>query len=249
MSPTVDLATFCCAKDVERLHEPDNLIRLTRSSKYPFRQVLIVYQQVPIPKWHELDGVVNKVAGFPLKQLELADPREVVLRYVKNAEEIAYADETYGWKHHHPWIGHSANHIFAAENSDAEYMAFFDADCYIKDTVDKSWIEEAIEVLEKYPEVLFVCPNWGQGRGESNRHVEEGNFHMTTSQQVIFMRRKDLLNLDWDAKWMPGMPKAPGAPDSWFYFVTEGRLWRHMRDHGKFRFSLKRHRWWHLAWH
>lgn len=240
----VDLATFCCKKDVDRLYAPGRLEKLVSSNRHRFQRLIIIHQQVEAPR------KLSDVEGVPVTQLELDDPRRQALFFIQDEEDVRLADDHCGEGHHHVWFRHLANHLLAAEASGAEYMVFMDCDCYIRDSQGpRSWVADGIEVLNKYPEVLYVCPNWGQGAGESVKEYPECHLHKTTSQQVILIQRKTLLELDWGAKWTWDMPKAPGEPDAWFYWVLEGRLWRHMRDHDMFRASLKKHRWWHDGWH
>ncbi len=148
------------------------------------------------------------------------------------------------------WKNHNINHFVAADYSDAEYILFSDNDCGITKNGEESgvsWVQKAIECLEKYPDVLLVCPD--EGGHECMTRVPEGRIVQSCSQQLFLVRRKTFLGIDFsvpfDASVFESDPtlrtstrKAPGDPFKDFYFCLEGRMWRYMDAYKKYRLIL-----------
>jgi hypothetical protein len=158
----------------------------------------------------------------------------------------AYADEiSHGEGAAHWWKVHVVNHLKGAEVTDTEYVVFADCDTWIKDTDPaRSWVEEAISILDRHPQVLIVGPSDGGTMAEAR--IPEARLTRNVSQQLFCCRGDQFRNeIDFDAPW-DGRFTAPGGPMQEYYVMLEGRLWRHMERTGTWRAILPdRWRYWH----
>jgi cellulose synthase/poly-beta-1,6-N-acetylglucosamine synthase-like glycosyltransferase len=237
----VDLATFCCSKDVDRLHEAfkENVA----SHNYPFNNVHLVYQRcVPGPEVH---GVYPKLTELSLQIQGLADKfvphnifeseyDDILTRNGINPDNKEADDYTHGWKHSHYWRHHCVNHLVAMEKSDADYIVLADADCHMVNKND--WIQKAIQVLGRDPSVLVVSAGDGGVVGKTQ----------TMSQQLFICERDRLKAINFD---LPFKGFRNGGPMQEYYFMLEGRIGRYMEKNGLYRYILgAEHRYWHHQW-
>ncbi len=232
--PTVDFITFCCPKDIHKLHAEGVLDKAVKSHAHPFRQVYVLHQHVagvearPLPDYAQIVTVDDEIVG---RHVHLPD--DAAEHYTGPANRAHY------------WRNHIMNHLTGMEVSQADYILFQDADItYLPET--GPWVEEAIQVLESQPSCLMVTPNWGGADGIV--HQDGRAWYVETVSQQIFLIRRDRmkavdLNVPWNWEKL-----APFGPMQEFYYMLEGRLWRYMDRERLVRGVLKAHRYWHWQW-
>ena len=130
------------------------------------------------------------------------------------------------------------NHLYAAMRSDADYIVFSDADCYMKhQPAGKSWITKGIEILENDDRIFVVSPNDGGTE----------RFEDIMSQQMFLVdlkKFKAMQFIPWDGKFIEG------GPFREYYGLLEGWIARHMKANGLYRYVLgPEYRYWHKEWH
>lgn len=257
---SVDFITFCCPKDIERLHAPGVLESIVVSHQYQFDEVIVVHQRcrglVYLP-WEAKDyrdvviGQQYRKMKYPfgsyVRIVESEDYPDILTQFGV-PEEDPIADEiTHGPAGPHYWKYHVINHLIGLKESTAAYIAFSDCDCYIKSTPARSWIEEGIDILQRYREVLIISPGDGGHMFEESR--PEARLTQNVSQQLFLCERERLLDVDFNMEW-DGKMNCVGGPFPEFYFLLEGRLWRWMNKWGLWRAVLPdRWRYWHRGWH
>lgn len=239
--PKVDLITFCCPKDIHRLHEYGVLDNLVSSHQYDFENVSVVHQRCQGIEYRPFDNPdvwILESENFPF-----------ILQDFKLPETDIVADEyTHGPSAAHYWKWHVINHLIGLSVSRADYIVFTDCDCTIKDSdPNRSWVEEGISILKKYADVLIVSPSDGGFMAE--RRVPEARLTQNISQQVFLCERERLLQVDFNVAWNWEFI-APGGPMQEYYYMLEGRLWRYMHKHNLWRAILPdKWRYWHWGWH
>lgn len=242
---TVDFATFCHKPHLEKLHEPGFLESMIHSHHYPFDKIIVVHQRVGDADYKPLTlrqpHIIVKSEDYPFILTEFSIP-----------EKDDIADEyTHGPTAKHYWKWHVINHLIALKNSDADYIVFSDADCSIKHTEEKSWVQFGIEILERFNDVLIVCPSAGAGgQYEQVRELDGWKLRLTqnVSQQLFLANRKRLSEIDFNIPWNWEYI-APGGPFQEYYYMLEGRIWRYMDKHNLYRAILPdKWRYWHYQW-
>jgi len=234
---TVSFITFCHPpRYVKRLHEPGVLRGMVESHQWPFDEVIVVHNQCRAADYDPFD--------YPCKTVDL--PREafdpLLLRFGVQPLDARCEEITHGEGAAHWWKVHVVNHLCGLENTGADYVVFADCDTrMVSQPEERSWVEEAIYLLDAYPHLLIVGPGDG---GEAGGSMAEGGWigrarlTQNVSQQLFCCRGDQFRrNVDFDAMW-DGKMNAPGGPFQEFYCLLEGRLWRHMRWTGTWRAIL-----------
>lgn len=235
---TVDLITFCCPKDIARLHAVGELEALHGSHHYTFDEFILVYQ---------------RCEGFPTPHLSWvtqvkSEDHPDILREFRFGEDQSAADTyTHGEKAAHYWKWHVINHLIGLKVSTADYIVFSDCDCRMINQPDMSWVKQGIHYLETYPQILIVSPSDG---GSMAERLLPGGVRLTqnVSQQMFLCRRDQMKNIDFDLPWNWEF-LAPGGPMQEYYYMLEGRIWRYMAHHNMWRAILpEKWRYWHFQW-
>lgn len=212
---------------------PGMVAEIAAAHDWNFQNIILVQQNIPVKQQVPCVTLVN-TADFPGLFKEF------------NLEHDPEADRwTSGSKY--VWRNHVMNHLCGAKVSTADYLLFSDNDCTMNKSEKASWVGVAIECLEKYPDVLLVCPD--EGGHECLEKVPEGRKVQTCSQQLFLIKRETFLNLDFcvpfdgsvfedDPALRKSTKKAPFDPFRQFYYCLEGRIWRYMDKYQKRRLIL-----------
>jgi len=220
----VDLASFCCSKDRDKLEPVFN--NHVDSHGYNFDNVHLVYQRCN-PKEKPPVNII---------QISEYDYDEILIENGINPFNDQADELTHGWDAAHYWRHHCVNHLAALNTSTADYIVLADADCYIKDQ-RSSWVNEGIKILQNNKYVLVVSPSDGTPGSHQTQNM---------SQQVMLVERKRLLDIDFD---LPFEGFKEGGPMQEYYFMLEGRIGRYMEKHNLWRYMLSSHfRYWHSQW-
>lgn len=219
----VDFATFCYQGDAHRLHKPGQLEKQVLSNNYPFRQVIVVYQNLTPLSWLE--------CTYPILQVTINDIDKVLLAYGIDLNKPQYQSPT---DNHHIWKVHVVNHLEAVRHSPSDYIVFADLDCWMISQSD-SWVARGIEVLESDSTIFIVSPN----DGEPERKTQ------VMSQQMFLARTEDFRNADFNQPGYSGNPRDyPEMPE--YHAMLEGRIHYYCRATGGCRYVLPpEYRYWH----
>jgi hypothetical protein len=140
------------------------------------------------------------------------------------------------------------NHLIVLNEATSDYIVFSDCDCLIKHSdPERSWVEEAIDILAHHPEVYIVGP--GDGGHMHEAKLEDGRARLTqnVSQQLFVTERERFAQTEFDIPWN-WEHLAPGAPMQEYYWMLEGRIWRHLDKHNLWRAILPdKWRYWHYS--
>lgn len=236
----VDLITFCCPKDIHRLHERGALENLVYSHQYPFQSVVVVHQRCR--------GIERQPFGLSTHIVESEDYPDILSDFNLPEDDPKADDYTHGPAAPHYWKWHVINHLIGLTVSMADYIVFSDCDCTIKETDPiRSWVEEGVDILKRYPEVLIVSPSDGGFMAEAR--IPEARLTQNVSQQLFLCERQRLNDIDWNIPW-DWEVIAPGGPMQEYYYMGEGRMWRFMHKHNLWRAILPdKWRYWHWQWH
>ncbi len=221
---TVDFATYCCEKDIDKLGPVFN--RHVKSHGYDFDLINIIFQRTPM-------GVINN----PVKGYYISDVNydQILRDNGINPDNKEADDYTHGWDAAHYWKHHCVNQLVALNKSTADYIVLADADCYM--VTNTNWVEKGIQLLKDNRKYLVISPSDG------TRVAHETNI---MSQQLFLCERQRMLDIDFD---LPFTGFKEGGPFAEFYFLLEGRISRYMEKHGLTRFMLSdEHRYWHDQW-
>jgi len=237
---TVDFATYCCKKDVDKLRA--NFIDHVHSHNYNFDNVHLIYQRITPDKedWKNYvwDVTVNHNDYIIHHLIKERDYTKILRSYgIKSVNEEA-DKYTHGWNHSHYWRHHCVNHLVALRESKADYIVLCDADCHIKNQpAGESWVNKGIDILQKKKNILVVSPSDGSAT----------QITQTMSQQIFICERERLAGIDFD---LPFTGFKDGGPMAEYYFMLEGRIGRYMEANDLYRHILDaRWRYWHLGWH
>ncbi len=232
----VDFATFCWKGDVQRMHSPGFLKRLSEQHGHPFGRVILVRQNCKTIDVPPITDVPN------LLIVDTTDHPGILQEYGIPEHDPIAEENCHGAGRSHYWKDHCVNHTTAAKVSDADYVVFSDSDITIERNGPPNWVDVGISVLERHPDVFIVCPN--EGSGGSNR-IPEGHKTQYISQQIFVVSRKAFRAANLGVPW--NWPrKAPNQPFREFYAMLEGRMWRWMDSKGLHRVILNEsHRYWH----
>lgn len=246
MSNSVDFATFCCHKDIDKLHAPGVLEASVNSHRYPFDNVIVIHQRCS-----------DRLFNYPLLpnvRIVTIDDYQVdgILSDFRVSPINPIGDDmTHGPTAPHYWKWHVINHLNTLRNSTADYIVFSDADCYIKSQQSsRSWVEVGIELLQRYRHILIVGP--GDGGQMFEAKTPEGyRLTQNVSQQLFLCERHRFINeVNFDDMW-DGQMNAPGGPFQEYYWLLEGRMWRYMKNNNLWRCIVPDNiaRYWHEGWH
>lgn len=227
---TVDFVTFCCPKDVDRLHQPGEIDSIVKSHNYEFDNVRIVYQRTyPRPHSAPVYVIPHESEHYP----------GILEHFYINPDQPKADEMTHGPAAAHYWKWHVINHLIGLYKSEADYIVFSDCDCRMIDQPpDMSWITRGTTVLRHNPDVLIVSPSDG-GAERLTQNV---------SQQLFMCERNRLAAINFDIPWDWEF-LAPGEPMQEYYYMLEGRIWRYMHHNNLWRYVLPdKWRYWHYQW-
>jgi hypothetical protein len=238
--PTTCFATFCHPPHLSKLHAPGVLEEMIASHQHPFDEIIVVHQRC----W----GLEYRPFGIPQARIIESEDYypQIYDRFNINLDNPIANRDCHNPGAAHWWVWHTLNHLIVLEESKADYIVFSDCDCLlINSDPARSWIEEAIEILETYPQVYIVGPSDGGYMAEDK--LPEGRARLTrnVSQQLFITRRERFKETEFDIPWNWEF-LAPGGPMAEYYHMMEGRIWRHLHKHGLWRAILPdRWRYWH----
>lgn len=233
---TVDLITFCCPKDIHRLHAPGALEHLVSCHGYDFDNVIVVHQRCR--------GIEYRPFDYPCRIVESEDYPDILTKFGIPEDDPKADHYTHGPTAPHYWKWHVINHLIGLYESPADFAVFSDCDCDIVHSAPlRSWVEEGIDILGRYTEVLVVSPSDGGLMAE--RRIPEARLTQNNSQQLFLCNRGRLAHIDlaipWDWEFT-----APAGPFQEYYYMLEGRIWRYMHHNGLYRAILpETWRYWH----
>jgi len=232
---TVDFATYCCEKDMDKLH--DNFNTHVESHNYKFDNLHLIYQRCLPEERHGVFPVISEL-NINAHSIFSNMYTDILSSNGINPDNEEADELTHGWNHSHYWKHHCVNHLVAMEKSSADYIVLCDADCYIRNQrPETSWINEGIRILQQNKDALLVSPSDGSGQKKTQ----------TMSQQIFITERKRLQSIDFD---LPFTGFKDGGPMQEYYFMLEGRIGRYMEKHNLYRYILNDNfRYWHKAWH
>lgn len=127
--------------------------------------------------------------------------------------------------------------VFAIESAQSDYVVHFDSDMLLHQKVGANWIQAGINLMQKYPEVMFVSPRSGpptldgslKQRGVHYERHEAGYYRFTdfTSRKFLVDRKRleNILPLklewtSWKRRWMSHFT-GKSALWSWEYMVSQ----------------------------
>lgn len=237
----VDFITFCHPGDINRLYRPGWLDKIVSSHEFEFDAIRIVHQRCHYaPFWVE--------RGEDKYNSHFSETHPNILSEFNLPENDDIADHyTHGPTAAHYWKWHVINHLIGLKVSNAKYIVFSDNDCLIRShDPGYNWIKKGIEILERYrSDILIVSP--GDGATMAEAQTSEG-YRLTknVSQQLFLCERERLADLNFDIDW-GGDFRAPGGPMQEYYFMLEGRIWRHLDKYNQWRCILPDYvaRYWH----
>lgn len=225
---TVDLITFCYPGDIHQLHKPGILEKLVYSHEYTFDNIIVVHQRCR--------GIEYRPFDFPCRIVE-SESHPNILTEFNIPEHDEKADYwTHGPDAAHYWKWHVVNHLIGLKESDTDHVVFSDCDCVIRESAPgRSWVEEAVDILQQHSNVLIVGP--GDGGHMMEARIPEARLTRNVSQQMFCCGRERLkgidFNIPWDWEFL-----APGAPMQEFYYMLEGRIFRYLHKYGLWRAVL-----------
>jgi len=242
--PTVAFVTYCHPPHLLRLHVPGVLEEIIASHKYPFDEIVVVHQNCRGLEY-------SPVKDPSVRVLESEDYHPGILAEFGIPEEDAIAEELSGGEDQpRHWKWQTINHLIGLKEATSDYVVFSDCDCLlIKSSPKRSWVEEGIGILRKYPKVLIVSPSDGGSIREDV--IPEAFLTRNASQQLFIAERERFSKIDFNVPW-DGKKKAPGDPFEAFYVLMEGRIWRYLDKYKLWRaFLPNTWRYWHYdggAW-
>lgn len=242
MRNTVDFITFCCPKDLMRLHVKNQLSRRIKSHHHRFNKTILVRQRC-----RELFSDYRFEVDL---EVESEDHPGILSEFNIPEYDRVADDMTHGPNAPHYWKWHVINHLIGLKVSTADYIVFSDCDCRIvvDAALKSSWVTKAIEILEKHDNVLIVSPSDG---GEMHEAMLPYGIRLTqnVSQQMFLCNRDRFASIDFNIPWNWEYT-APGGPMQEYYYMLEGRIWRYMHDNNLYRAILPKYwRYWHDQWH
>ena len=240
---TVDFITFCCPKDIHKLHEPGYLKAITTSHQFAFDNILVVHQRC-----QGMEYIPFKPFGIPIWTLESESYPDILKEHGMSEDDPGAASLSSGPNSAHWWVNHTINHLIGLKESHADYIVFSDCDCTIKESdPTRSWIEEGIYLLQRHPDILIVSP--GDGGQMAERRIDGARLTQNVSQQTFLCHRHTFRHVDFNIPWNWEV-LAPGGPMREYYAMLEGRIWRWMHKHNLWRAILTdKWRYWHWQWH
>lgn len=215
MSYTVDFATFCHAGDAHRLHAPGQLRKQVESNGYYFNQIIVVHQLCNPADYAPFD--------LETKTVVIDDIDAVLRRFGVDLDRPQYVSPT---DKAHRWKVHVVNHLAAVEASQADYIVFADADCWIVRQPD-SWVKKAIDYMETHHRCFIVSPN----DGESERTTQ------VMSQQMFLAVTDEFKRMDFNQPgWDGDVTKHSEMPE--YHGMLEGRIHHYCKYYYRYRYVL-----------
>ena len=236
--PTVAFATYAHPPHLPKLHAPGVLDEMLASHRYPFDEVIVVHQRCRGLQYRPFDDqnvrVVESEDYYP----------KIYGRFNIDLNNPVAARDCHGPGAAHWWVWHTLNHLIVLEEARSDYIVFSDCDCVIVNSPqERSWVAEAIGILQRYSEVLIVSP--GDGGDMHEAGIPEARLTRNVSQQLFIAERERFRRTEFDIPWN-WEKTAPGSPMAEFYHMAEGRIWRHLDKYGLWRAVLPdRWRYWH----
>lgn len=237
---TVCFATFCHPPHLPRLHAEGQLTKMIASHRYGFDEVIVVHQRCQGLEYRPFDDPGIRI-------VESENYPDILERFGLDENDPIAARDCHGPNAAHWWVWHNINHLITLVEARSDYIVFSDCDCDIKESPARSWVEEGLDILRKYPEVLIVSP--GDGGDMFEKRIPEARLTQNVSQQLFLAERVRLKEMEWNIPWNWEF-LAPGGPMAEFYHMGEGRIWRYMHKHRLWRAILPdTWRYWHWGWH
>lgn len=252
---TVSFATFSYWKDSPRMHQLGYLKKVIDCHNYKFDEVILVHQRLTEEQKINLQLITD------VSNLKIVDSSydDLKLFNIPEYDEVAEAC-CEGQNDPHYYKKHLVNHCRAIKTVTSDFVLCSDSDISLIRNGPPSWVNMAIDVLNKYSDVFVVTPD--EGGNDAWKRASEGRFTLHSSQQIFLARTSDLLNMDWNVWWdwplgaqWPNKTRnghkngylAPNQPMAQFYPMYEGILYRWMNKVKKYRFVLDGARWryWH----
>lgn len=234
---SVTFATFCHPPHLAKLHAPGVLRHIVTSHQTSFDEVLVVHQRCKGLEYRPITEIAHRILESENYYPQIYDRFHIDLNNPISARDCHGPDAA------HWWVWHTLNHLITLEEAKSDYIVFSDCDCLIISSDARSWVDEAIDILQHYPDVLIVGPSDGGSMAE--KRIPEARLTRNVSQQLFIANRERLKAMDWDIpfNWEK---TAPGGPFQEFYHLAEGRIWRYLDKNGLWRAILPdRWRYWH----
>lgn len=227
---TIDFATFCFKGDAHRLYAPGQLRRQVESNNYRFNRIIVVHQCCNPADFGGFDGL--EVAA-PIIEDEAHIDR-ILTEASIDLSRPQYESDT---DHAHRWRYHVVNHLWAARNSEADYIVFADSDCWmVRQPAGVSWVDMGLAILRSNPDIFIVSPNDGEPARKTQR----------MSQQMFMVKVEDFLFADWNQPGWDGNVNVPGGPFPEYWSLLEGRMELYCKIVGRHRYVLPpEYRYWH----
>jgi hypothetical protein len=237
---SVTFATFCHPPHLAKLHAPGVLDEMIATHRYPFDEVIVVHQRCRGIEYQPFDDPSVRIVESEDYYPEIYD------RFKIDLDNPVAARDCHNEGSAHWWVWHTLNHLIVLEEARSDYIVFSDCDCLIKHgDPDRSWIEEAIDILGHNQAVYIVGP--GDGGDMHEAMLEDGRARLTqnVSQQLFIAERERFKGMEWDIPWN-WEKLAPGGPMAEYYHMAEGRIWKYLDKHNLWRAILPdRWRYWH----
>ncbi len=245
---TVCFATFCHPPHLSKLHAPGVLEEMIASHQYNFDEVIIVHQRCrgleyrPTPQAR----IIESENYYPWIIKDEKEYPSIFDKFGINIFNPIAARDCHNPGAAHWWMWHVLNHLIVLEESKADYIVFSDCDSLIINSDPaKSWVTEAIEILESYPQVYIVGPSDGGDMAEARLPDGRARLTRNVSQQLFITHRERFTRTEFDIPWNWEY-LAPGGPMAEYYWMMEGRIWRHLHKHNLWRAILPdAWRYWH----
>ncbi len=238
--PSVTFATYCHPPHLAKLHAPGVLEEMIGSHQHLFNEILVVHQRCRGIPYRPLDHIQHRVLESEDYYPQIFDRFGIDL-HNPIARRDCHGESAAHW---HAW--HTLNHLIVLEEAISDYVVFSDCDCVmVSSDPMRSWITEAIDILETWDNVFIVGP--GDGGSMAEARLDDGRARLTrnVSQQLFIAKLGRIKNMEWDIPWN-WEKLAPGEPMAEFYWMAEGRIWRHLDKHGLWRAILPdAWRYWH----
>jgi len=227
----VDFFTFCYPGDIIRLSQPGELESRVLSHGYSFNTVNVIRQRCD----HDFDNIVFSSNSFTVTEWRTEDFPNILQDFnLPEVDEQAEEFYRYDPPYNHIWTRHCINHLIGLKISQADYIVFSDCDCRM-DHQPSSWVNVAIDILNRYNDALIVCPSEG-GYMEEKR-IGNIRFTQNVSQQLFCCERARFKTIDFNVPWNWEV-KCPGDPAGVYYWMLEGRIWRYMHKNNLYRAIL-----------
>ncbi|MGH7274642.1 MAG: glycosyltransferase family A protein [Nitrospiria bacterium] len=237
---TVCFSTFCHPPHLSKLHAPGVLDEIIASHQFSFDEAIVVHQRCLGLSYRPFNDPAIRIVESEDYYPQIYD------RFRIDLNNPISARDCHGPGAAHWWAWHTLNHLIVLEEARSDYIVFSDCDTLIINSDPaKSWIQEAIEILETYPEVHIVSPGEGGSMAEAKLPDDQARLTRNVSQQLFITECKRFKQTDFDIPWNWEF-LAPGGPMAEYYHMLEGRIWRYLHKHQLWRAILPdKWRYWH----